>query len=73
MASNVLELDFSSKDKMIQMNKKSEFRVLTVEGLEASEYSISTINSNQDGAIVTHRKINPREIRITRRCKEKCK
>lgn len=65
MASNTLELIFSSKNKSIEMNKKAEFRVATIDGIEASEYSISRINSNQDGAIITHRKIEPREITIT--------
>lgn len=64
MASNVLELQFLSRNKMIVMNKSSEFRVLTMSGLEASEYSIRRMESNQDGGIVTHRKINPREIVI---------
>lgn len=64
MASNMLELTFSSRNKSIQMNKKSEFRVNSITGLEASEYSIGTINNNQDGAVVTHRKLNPREITI---------
>lgn len=64
MASNVLELNFSSKNKSLQMNRNSEFRIISIEGLEASEYMINNINSNQDGAIVTYRKIEPREIVI---------
>lgn len=65
MASSVLELNFSSRNRSILMNKKSEFRVISIDGLEASEYSINAINTNQDGAIVTYRKIEPREITIT--------
>lgn len=64
MASNKLELTFSSQNKSIQMNKTSEFKVLEIEGLEASEYNINTTDSNQDGAIITYRKIEPREIVI---------
>jgi len=59
-----LELVFSSKNKKIEMNKKSDFRVISIQGIEASQYSISSINGNQDGYIVTHEKIEPREITI---------
>ena len=48
MASNLLELTFSSNGRIIQMNKKAEFRVITIEGIEASEYSINAVDSNQD-------------------------
>ncbi len=65
MASNVLELTFLSRNKTIQMNKKSELRVISISGLESSQYSINTINGNQDGTIITHVKLNPREITIT--------
>lgn len=64
MVSNKLELTFSSQNKLIQMNKSSEFKVLEIEGLEASEYSINKTDSNQDGAIITYRKIEPREILV---------
>lgn len=64
MASNVLELSFSCKNRLVEMGRYSEFRVISISGLEASEYTINSINSNQDGAIVTHRKIEPREIVI---------
>lgn len=65
MQNNVLELSFRCQNKTLEMKRESEFRVITITGLEASEYSINTINSNQDGAIVTYRKIEPREIVIT--------
>ncbi len=64
MQNNVLELTFSCRNKTIEMKKSSEFRVISVEGLESSEYTINTVNNNQDGAIVTYRKIEPREITI---------
>lgn len=60
-----LELKFISKDTTLTMNKNSEFKVLTIEGLEASEYTINKVSSNQDGAIITNRKIEPREIILT--------
>jgi len=65
MQNNILELSFRCQNKTLEMKRESEFRVITITGLEASEYSINTINSNQDGAIVTYRKIEPREIVIT--------
>lgn len=65
MQNNILELILTSKNKTIEMKKNAEFRVLTIAGLESSEYNISSINSNQDGSIITHRKIEPREITIT--------
>lgn len=65
MGTNVLKLDFNCNNKMLTMAKTSDFKVIKIEGLEASAYSIGTINSNQDGAIITHKKINPREIKIT--------
>lgn len=62
---NKLELVFTSQNKEITMNDKiSEFNVISIEGLEASEYTIKSVEGNQDGMIVTSRKIEPREIRI---------
>lgn len=65
MQNSILELSFRCQNKTLEMKRESEFRVITITGLEASEYSINTINSNQDGAIVTYRKIESREIVIT--------
>ena len=62
---NLLELVFTSQNREITMNDKiSEFNVISVEGLESSQYTIKSVDSNQDGTIVTCRKIEPREIRI---------
>lgn len=62
---NKLELVFTSQNKEIKMNDEtSEFNIISIEGLEASQYSIKSIDSKQDGCIVTSRKIEPREIRI---------
>lgn len=65
MQNNKLELVFTSRNKILEMKRGAEFRVLTIEGLEASEYTINSIKSNQDGAIITSRKIEPRDIIIT--------
>lgn len=65
VSKNILELVFTSQNREIKMNDKtSEFNLISIEGLEASEYSIKSVDSNQDGIIVTSRKIEPREIRI---------
>lgn len=65
MAISQLELKFVSKNSMLLMNKITEIKVLTIEGLESSEYTINKVDSNQDGAEITSRKIEPREIVIT--------
>lgn len=70
--SNLLELIFSSQDKEILMNKTSEFRIISIDGLESSSYSIKNIDSNTDGADVTYRKIEPREITIVGDVKKNC-
>lgn len=62
---NKLELVFTSQNKEIRMNDKiSGFNIISIEGLEASKYSIQKVDSNQDGSIVTFKKIEPREITI---------
>lgn len=60
-----LDLLFSSNNSQIKMNKSSDFKVLTISGLEASSYTINKLESNQDGMTVTGKKVEPREIRIT--------
>ncbi len=65
MRSNKLELVFTSKNKILEMKRNAEFRVITIEGLESSQYTINSIKSNQDGVIITSKKIEPREIIIT--------
>ena len=47
------------------MNKNTDMRIIDIEGIEASSYTINTISSEQDGAIVTSEKVEPREITIT--------
>ena len=56
---------FESENNKIEMNKDSEIKIKDIEGIEASSYTINTISSNQDGAIVTSEKVEPREITIT--------
>ena len=56
---------FESNNKILKMNKNTGVRIIDIEGIEASSYTINTISSEQDGAIVTSEKVEPREITIT--------
>ena len=56
---------FKSNNKKLEMNRDTEIKIIDIEGIEASSYTINTINSEQDGAIVTSEKVEPREITIT--------
>lgn len=56
---------FKSNNNKIEMNKNTDIKIIDIEGIEASSYTINTISSEQDGAIVTSTKIEPREITIT--------
>lgn len=59
------DLLFKSNKKELQMNSKTDIKVIDIQGIEASSYTINTTNSEQDGATVTSVKIEPREITIT--------
>ena len=56
---------FESNNNRLEMNKNTDMRIIDIEGIESSSYSINTIDSDQDGAIVTSEKVEPREITIT--------
>ena len=56
---------FKSNNNEIEMNKNTDIKIIDIEGIEPSSYTINTISSEQDGAIVTSTKIEPREITIT--------
>lgn len=56
---------FKSNDKTLEMAINKDIKITDIEGIEASEYTINTIDSEQDGAVVTSTKIEPREITIT--------
>ena len=56
---------FKSNNNEIEMNKNTDIKIIDIEGIEASSYTINTISSEQDGAIVTSTKVEPREITIT--------
>jgi hypothetical protein len=60
-----LEVQFNCNNKTLEMNKSSDFRITSITGLEGSSYTINKSNSNQDGMVVTGKKIEPREIIIS--------
>lgn len=59
-----LELQFNSNNKTLEMAKETDFRIISISGLEGSSYTIHKADSNQDGMVVTGKKIEPREIII---------
>lgn len=56
---------FKSNGKILEINRNTEIKMIDIEGIEASSYTINTIASQQDGAIVTSEKVESREITIT--------
>ncbi len=59
------ELIFKSNKKELEMNSKTDIKVIDIQGIEASSYTINTAQSEQDGATITSVKIEAREITIT--------
>lgn len=58
-------LIFKSNKKELTMNSKLDIKVIDIQGIEASSYTINTTASEQDGSTVTSVKVEPREIIIT--------
>lgn len=56
---------FKSDNNILEMKENTDIKIIDIEGIEASAYTINTITSEQDGAIVTSEKVEPREITIT--------
>lgn len=50
--------------KTLDMNEETDMKVIDIQGIEASSYTINNIASEQDGATVTSIKVEPREITI---------
>ncbi|MEG0873044.1 MAG: phage tail family protein [Clostridia bacterium] len=57
-------LNFNSNNNNLEMSRDSCFKILSIDGLESSTYTINKINSSQDGMTITSKKIEPREITI---------
>ncbi len=58
-------LIFKSNNKTLEMNRNLDIKVIDIQGIEASSYTINTASSEQDGSTVTSVKVEPREITIT--------
>ena len=56
---------FKSNKKTLEMNSNIDIKVIDIQGIEASSYTINKIASEQDGSTVTSVKVEPREIIIT--------
>lgn len=56
---------FESNKNILEMKEDTDIKIIDIQGIEASSYTINTISSEQDGAIVTSEKVEPREITIT--------
>lgn len=58
-------LIFKSDNKELKISKDSEFKNIDIKGIESSSNTINKSSSEQDGANVISKKIDPREITIT--------
>ena len=58
-------LVFECEKEKLEMNSKSNIKLIDIKGIEASSYTINTRDSEQDGATVSSVKVEPREIAIT--------
>lgn len=59
------EVIFKSDGKTLIMDEKSDMKIIDIKGIEASSYKINTTKSNQDGANISSKKIEARDITIT--------
>lgn len=58
-------LVFECEKEKLEMNSKVDFKLIDIQGIEASSYTINTRASEQDGQTVSTVKVEPREITIT--------
>lgn len=59
------EAIFKSNNKTLKMNADTDIKIINIKGIESSSYSINTVDSEHDGAGISSKKIEPREITIT--------
>lgn len=62
MNTKKMELKFVSNNNELYMNKKSEFNLIKISGIESSDFTYTTLNTNQDGTVITNMKVQAREI-----------
>ena len=48
---------FESNKNILEMKEDTDIKIIDIQGIEASSYTINTISSEQDGAIVTSEKV----------------
>ena len=58
-------LVFECGKEKLEMNSRADIKLIDIQGIEASSYTINTRASEQDGAEVSSIKVEPREIIIT--------
>jgi len=58
-------LVFECEKEKLEMNSRADFKLIDIQGIEASSYTINTRASEQDGQAVSSVKVEPREITIT--------
>ena len=59
-----INLTFKSNNKILIMNKTSEFKILSISGISTIENEISTSNINGSGVSVTGQKMASRDITV---------
>lgn len=57
-------LVFECGKEKLEMNSRADIKLIDIQGIEASSYTINTIASEQDGSAVSSIKVEPREITI---------
>lgn len=58
-------LVFECGKEKLEMNSRADIKLIDIQGIEASSYTINTRASEQDGVEVSSIKVEPREIIIT--------
>lgn len=55
-------LVFECGKNKLEMNSRADIKLIDIQGIEASSYTINTVASEQDGSAVSSIKVEPREI-----------
>lgn len=58
------DLVFECGKNKLEMNSRADIKLIDIQGIEASSYTINTRASEQDGSAVSSIKVEPREITI---------
>lgn len=61
-----ISLKFECNNKILELNSESLYKIISIEGIESSDYEINIFNNLQnDGGTVENKRIKPRPIVIT--------